>query len=206
MHNYDLADFLQYYTGAHILHPRNDTVVKVVGQDRNNPGYVLFSDKTSATLQEIDWKHVQTPPLGYRHLMDGKFLGYVQRRAGRRAEKGVTPSAITIEVVGVVAQLANAIGVGADVMKHAVLDDKLASNIFHPEFKTVEEAVNLLTTKKHALGYAISNDWAVTLGLFASAPFLLHFKNARVAGSKDGKAWKWDDEDAQFVYERGCLK
>lgn len=206
MHHYAMADFLSYYTGSWLLHPKTGAVVRVIRDDpENRQTHVRLSDKTSVPLSELDWKHVQTPRLGYRCLEGGRLLYYVSRRASRIREKGVTPAAIVIDVPNVVASIAGVLGYVDTLSKHAALGDKLAPAIFNPEFVTLKDAMKALKSKKHAIGFALSNDWAVTLGLHKENPFLLSYKNARVGSSMDGESWKFSDTDAQYIFDRSCL-
>lgn len=205
MHNYNINDFLRYYTGSFLVHPRTGNVVKVLGPDKETGASVRLSDKTNVTLEELDWKHVQTPQLGYRSLQDGRLLYYVTRRPSRLTTKGVTPEAIVIEVPPMVQQIADMLGYGDETTKNARLETTLAESIYNPEFKKLEEAVELLSSRKHAIAWALSNNWAVSIGLHDSAKYFLHFKNARVASSKDGKRWKFIDEDSEYIFNRSSL-
>lgn len=205
MHNYNLNDFLRYYTGSFLLHPRTGKVVKVVGPDKEVAGAVRLSDKSAVTLHELDWKHVQTPSLGYRSLQDGRLLYYITRRPSRLTTKGVTPEAIVIEVPTTVQQIADFLGYGNETIKNARLEATLAEAIYNPEFKKLEEAVESLSSRKHAVAYALSNNWAITLGMHNASKYFLHFKNSRVASSVNGKKWKWNDGDSEYIFNRSGL-
>lgn len=206
MHNYDLATFCRYYTGSFILHPTNDTIVKVMGASRQVAEAVSLSDKTHVRLSELDWNHVQTPQLGYRTMLDGKALYYVTRRAGRLTEKGVTPSAIVVEIPSIVQALSNNLDSAEDLQKHCVLEQRLADVIFRPEFTPLPAAVQFLKDRKHSIAFAVSNNWAVTLGLYKTQPFLLHFKNQTVAHSMDGEKWDFLDEDAEIIFNKSSIR
>lgn len=202
MQNYSVPDFMSYYGGSFLLHPVTNEVVKIVGEDHEREGHVRLSDKSTVHLKELDWKHVQTPQLGYRSLESGRLLYYVSRRAQRIREKGVTPVAIMIEVPNIVSALAQQLGYSDDVQRLGVLNDKLAKSLFYPEYIGMKEAVEQLSDKPHAVAFALSSDWAVSIGLHKDKPYLLHYKNSRVAFSGDGKTWTFNDPDARYIFDR----
>lgn len=203
MNHYNVQDFLRYYGNSFMLHPHTGETFRVYAQDPNNPNCIITDKKDSVRLEDLDWKHVQTPDaLGYRGLLDGKALYYITRKAGRRTRKGVTPEAIMIGIPTTVRALAQEIGAMADIEKHAILQDWIAKAIFKPEFMSMAAAVDALCTKKHTLGFALSPNWAITLGLYKDEPLLLHFKNIRVAGGKDGRTWKFYDKDAESLFSQ----
>jgi hypothetical protein len=202
MQHYSVEDFLTYFGTSWFLHPNTGEVVQAVGRDREDPERIILSTKEKVKLSELDWKHVAVPILGYRSLFDGKALYYIARRAGRRTQKGVTPHAITITIPPIIRELASECGWCDDVRKHATLDDRVSKLIWKPEYVSLADAINNLKNKKHAIGYALSPNWAVTLGLYKDEPFLLHFKNLRVGGSKDGETFTFYDKDSEKLFNQ----
>lgn len=204
MNQYSMVDFIRYYGDSWMIHPLTGELFRIRGQDPDKPNTnVLTTAGDSIALESLDWLHVRTPDvLGYRGLLDGKALYYLTRKAGRRTRKGVTPEAIIITIPSIVEQLAQETGHDNDVRKHATLQDWLAREVFKPQFVTLEDAVERLQSKKHTLAFALSPNWAVTLGLYKQEPFLLHFKNIRVAGSDDGKKWSFYDKDSATLFNQ----
>ena len=203
MHKYTRDDFMGYYGRSFLLHPTKNTIVTLVGAGPQ-PDEVALSDNSFVKLQDLDWKHVQTPRLGYRTWKDGRALYHVVRHAGRRREKGVMPAAIVIDVPYPVSAVASQLGAAAadEVMLNKQLTKGLAEQLFNPTFTSMRDAVDGILNKPHAIGYALSNDWAVSLGLYKDTPLVLHFKGARVASSVDGRRWTWYDNDAKFVFTK----
>lgn len=203
MNNYTREDFIRYYGDSWMVHPHTGDLFRIRGPDPDNPNNIVTTAGDSLALESLDWLHVRTPDkLGYRGLLDGKALYYLTRKAGRRTRKGVTPEAIIITVPTQFRQLAQETGHLADVEKHASLQDWLAKEIFKPQFVSLETAISKLKDKKHTLGFAIDYNWAVTVGLYKAEPFLLHFKNMRVAGSDDGEKWDFYDKDSQSLFHQ----
>jgi len=198
MHRYAKADFLGYYTGAWILHPHTGDVVQVIGNGQGS--CINLSDKSSIPLEELDWKHVQTPKLGFRSINNGAHLFYIERHAGRRREKGVIPPAIVVSVPSEILGVYDVLGVRQEVLHNAQLNSQVAKQIFAPSFMRLSDAVKRLIDEPSSVGFALSHNWAVCLGQHKEAPFIIMFKNERVAYSKDGVKWVWDNKDAAALF------
>jgi len=205
MHHYSRDDFISYYGGSFLLSPSTNKVVRVLQGDPARESHVILTDKSSVHLRDLDWKHVKTPQLGFRTLENGRLLYYVQRRAVRERQKGVTPVAIVIDIPGIMTSIAQELGYSQDVARLAQLNDKLAEAIFHPEFVSMEDALELLASKRHAVAFALSPDWAITLGLHSDKRYLLHYKNRRAGHSVDGKKWAFNDSDVEYIFNRSKL-
>lgn len=199
MHNYALGDFLGYYQKSWVLHPHTNEVVQVVGP-AGAANSVELSDKSVVGLAELDWKHVQTPRLGFRHTNDGAQLFYVERHAGRRREKGVIPAAIEISVPAEVAAAAGVIGAKEDILNNAKLNKQLVKQLFSPTFVALPSAIGRLKSEPLAVGFALSYNWAVCLGSHKEEPFILMFKKRNVAHSVDGNTLVWYNEDAKHLF------
>lgn len=203
MHNYTVEDFIRYYGDSWMIHPRTGELFRIRDRDADNPNNIITNTGESIALESLDWLHVRTPDnLGYRGLLDGKALYYLTRKAGRRTRKGVTPEAIIITIPSQFRQLAQETNNLGDVERHASLQDWLAKEIFKPQFVKLPDAIAKLKNKKHTLGFALGFNWAVTLGLYKTEPFLLHFKNIRVAGSDDGEKWNFYDKDSETLFKQ----
>jgi hypothetical protein len=201
MQHYNLEDFIRYYNNSFILHPKTGEVVSVKGRTTDRRG-VMLSNGTSVTLEELDWLHVQTPRLGYRHTNGGALLFHANRHAGRHTEKGITLAAVVVEVPGVVKSLLKLIGAKD---KTAALDHLTAALLHSPRFCRLVDAIKALKEDKNAVGFALSHDWAVTLGLHKGQEFLLHFKGLRVARSSDGHSWIFNDTTTERLFNRSSL-
>lgn len=201
MHHYDLGDFLRYYSHAWIVHPVSSQIVQVLGHSEDGRK-VLLSDKSSVSLKDLDWKHCKSPRLGYRHLENGAALYYITRRPSRLTEKGVTPSAIVIDVPPVINTLSSILGQNSKILQQARLD-VVAQQLFNPNFVPLKTAVELLQQDKNSIGFALSHNWAVTLGTHKADPFYLHFMDMRVATSQDGAKWKFNSTDSEALFNGG---
>jgi len=197
MNKYSPPDFEAYYRGSWVLHPTKNTVVQVTGVEDNT---VRLSDGSSTKLDALDWNHVQTPTLGYRHIDDGKALYYIARNAGRRREKGVTASAITI--VAPLLLRHSMAAVGANYPAAQSLNAKFADAIYNPKFLQLDDAVNKLKDDDHSVALALNYYWAVGLGIYKDEAFLLYYKEMPIGYSKTGKSWKFVDTDSKKLFER----
>jgi len=82
---------------------------------------------------------------------------------------------------------------------------ELVEQIYNPKFVNLAEAIESLRTDKRALGFALSPNWAVTMGLYKDEPFLLHFKNIRVGGG-DGVAWNFYDPASKELFDGSSIR
>lgn len=208
MQHYAIEDFLTYYKGSYILHPVTDHILSVQGkQDDKVQVYNLSSKETEfLDLKDLDWKHVATPTLGYRGFNNGQRLYYLTRHAGRRTQKGVTPSAISIHVPEIISQLSFELRHGDGAINDASLENNdLVRALYSPQFTPLNAAVEALQNEQLALGFALSRNWAVSLGMYKDSLYLLHFKNLRVGGSQDGRQWKFSAPAAEKLWANSQL-
>jgi hypothetical protein len=206
MDRYTPQDFVSYYGDSWFINPSTGSIVRILSLDDNRPNtHVKLSDKTSIPIRDLDWKHVVTPPLGYRCMENGRLLYYVSRRPLRGRPKGVTPQAIIVETPGIMSAIASKMGYEADVSRLCVLNEKMAKSLWEPEFMQLRAAVDLLTSKAHAVAAALNPNWAITIGLHEDKRFLLHYKNNRVGFSPDGKSFSFSDVDAQYIFDRSGI-
>lgn len=208
MQHYSIDDFVLYYRGAYILHPVTDSILNVRGKngDRVEVYNIGSKEVEHLALKDLDWKHVATPALGYRGFNNGQRLYYLTRNAGRRTSKGLTPTAIHIGIPDIMGQLAHELRHGDGVNEDGTLEnDDLVRAIYSPRFTPLQEAIDAIKNDKMALGFALEPNWAVTMGLFADTPYLLHFKNVRVGYSTDGEKWTFTVPAAEKLWATSKL-
>ena len=199
MNHYGPRDFSSYYAGSWIVHPETKAIVSVVrvGSD----GVVTLADKSTVNLKDIDWEHVVTPQLGYRHVDNGRMVYYLYRSAARRVAKGLTPEALMIRACAVAGAAARQLsGKGMPVAYQ--LDGKLAKEIHANKFMKLPYAIKALKSAGAAVGFALSPSFAVGLGLHADKAFIISYKTIPVAFSSDGDSWEFVDEDAEWIFNR----
>jgi hypothetical protein len=206
MQNYDVNDFVAYYNRSWWICPLTGEIVRIAGIDPDNAQSVMVVSVDRPTiarriaLRDIDWKHVSTPPLGYRSAKDGHWLYYLTRKSGRRAAKGVTPEAIIINTPSIMMELMDATGQKKTVANGLGNDKGLLKSLFTPEFVSLSEALDSLKHESKALGFALDYYWAISLGLWKEKPFLLHFKNVPVGHSVDGETWVFSNTTAESLF------
>lgn len=198
MNKYSLPDFDSYYRGSWVLHPTKNNVVQVMGVGDN--GMIKLSGGDALKIDALDWGHVQTPTLGYRHIDDGKALYYITRNPGRRREKGVTQSAIAIQAPLLLRHSMSIVGTGYAAGQ--LLNAKFADAIYKPKFIALKDAVSKLKEDDHSIGLAVDYYWAVGLGLYKDEAFLLFYKETPIASSKNGTKWEFVDADSKKLFER----
>ncbi len=195
MHSYTREDFANYYGGSYFLHPKTGAVVSLAGPVQGED--VFLSDGTVVKLRDIDWEHVKTPRLGYRHVDDGEGVFFLSRRAGRRTEKGVCAVAVRIVPPIGVEEAARQLGCAETLHGLSVLSDKMAQSIFFPQFVTAAEATERLSRERNTLGFALDYQWALCLGTHRQSSFCLHYAGEIVATSENGARWKWANDVAK---------
>lgn len=199
MHHYNVNDFLMYFQDSWIVHPDTGVVVQVMGQD--DDGRIKFSKGPPLHLNELDWKDVCVPTLGWRTLDDGKGVLYISKAPRRQASKGVTPSAIVIEQPSLLASVIKATS-GDKYLANGRLSEKISKEIHTPTFTPLQEAVKKITSNDHSVGFALANHWAISLSLHDAWPMLLWYKTSPVGHSKTGKSWTFNDKDSSNLFNR----
>lgn len=198
MKDYRPEDFASYYQGAWFLHPEDKVFgyIQKVG-DENSRYTCTCYDLVGGKLSSIDYRTLSfeafnsNPPLGYRHLEDGKWLFYICKRAMRRRAKGLRADSVVIRPVLEIETIYRMAGQGMSYRRQQAFTGGMLQEIFTPTYKSIEEAVATLINKEDAVGFALSPDIAITLLTYkTSRPFVMLFKGQQAAYSTDGVLWK----------------
>lgn len=218
MREYTRRDFSSYYNGSFIRDPDNMEEIGQIVWDRyanNGEGGLKFYKgvadyrklgsegiKALPLLDHtlLEWEHVCRPPLGYRHLKDGKELFYASICRRTHTAKGLNDSCVSLDIPPQVRAVNKAIGL-PDV-DYIQLNLESAKELHHPHYLTTKEAIAKLSSDKLCVGFALSQDVAVVLGTSKNQPFLMLFKGNRIAQSSDGKTWILNNEEYRGVLER----
>lgn len=195
MEHFTQRDFLQYYQEAYIKCP-DGVVGQVVGPADNDHSVVVArlgrkGQKTYA-LKEIDWPNVGEPRLGYRNIIaGGKGLYYIVRKIGRITAKGFSHRTIAVQNVPGLINTLTALGLNVDAyMQGQTVDNAVAQAVYEPTFVSLGEAIDTISNKADAVGFAIDYDFAVIQGCYKHNTFTLMWKQLPVASSENGRAWR----------------
>lgn len=214
MREYDKNDFITYYSGSFVRHPDFPGSVGRIINDRNADVIRFYQGDSVDSLtaaqmaqiptinhRELDWEHVRRPPLGYRHLENGKYLFYAYIERSHGTPKGIHQRIINISCPIEFRAIVNS-------LKHAYPPDRRlnvaeAKELCFPSFvPSVREAVTRLTKEPEALGFAINCDVAILLGLREHETFIMLLREDKAAISRDGKRWEVTSREFDGVLGR----
>jgi len=196
MQYYDPEDIRRDYLDSYLVSPY-DGLVRLLA-DVNRQGVCTLqgkSDNQTVRADELDWKHVGIPRLGYRNITSrGKDLVYFQRKVGRNTYKGLNHQTVSTILVPQVQSTMTELAI--DSADYRVLPSQRwafnrAEAIFKPDFvPNIAEAVIVLESNGFATGFALNHDLAIVLGPRKHNAFVLLWKQHVAATSPNGERWR----------------
>lgn len=204
MKHYTAQDFQRYYGGAYVK--LDDGTVGSLMHDRHENGTFIVVDDQGATLarvrhDQLDWSHVRCPPLGYVHLDDGYRFYHLHKGQHDGTPKGLNPSIVNVSMPAETRAALQRTKLKLPVLKPR-LSLEIAKAVLANEFVSIRSAVDKLMNSSHAVGFALSRDAGLTLGLHKHEPIVGLFQGRKACTSRDGIRFTPVAEWAEGVVER----
>lgn len=203
MKHYTAEDFRRYYGHAFITNPANE---KQVGQMvYGGDGRFYFSTKEAGNVplnhELLEWRHVRCPYLGYVHLDDGHRFYHTSKTQIDGTPKGLNPA-----VVNVVMPMETRVSMQHTKFKmpamKPALNQEVAQALIAEDFVSLDYAIDKLFNSEHAMGFALSRDAGLTLGLKSNEQLIGLYRGRKACTSRDGKRWTPAGEWAEGIISR----
>lgn len=202
MKHYIREDFSRYYAGAFIIDP----VTGVLGQlDSGRDGQFNISTADGRVIPvdytALEWPHVRCPTLGYLHLDDGYRFYHSSKGPHDGTPKGLNPAVVAVVMPPETRAAFQRTKLKVPLLKPG-LTAELAAAIAAPNFVTVPYAVDKLLNSPHAIGFALSRDAGLTLGLSKNELIVGLYRGRKACTSSDGQRFRSVGEWADGITKR----
>lgn len=186
MKHYTYEDFRRYYGGAYVFNPQNERQLGALHHGGNGM-YLIVDGEQTVTIDytQLEWKHVKCPPLGYIHLDDGYRFYHSSKGQHDGVPKGLNPALVNVLMPAETRVAMQRTKLKMPAMRPH-LNHELAAAIALPEFVTLDYAVDKLLNAPHAVGYALSKEAGLTLGLKKDEQLVGLYRGRKCCTSRDG--------------------
>lgn len=203
MRHYTAEDFRRYYGNAFIIDPKNE---KCIGQlvYAGDGSFVIVSKQYGNVRVDhnlLEWRHVKCPYLGYVHLDDGFRFYHTSKVNHDGTPKGLNPAIVSVV-------MPPETRVAMQHTKHKMpamkpqLNEEIAAAVINDDVVSLDYAVDKLLNSEHAMGFALSKDAGLTLGLKANEQLIGLYRGRKACVSRDGKRFIPVGQWAEGVTDR----
>lgn len=203
MKHYTRDDFSRYYAGAFVRDPVSGKFGQLMF-NRHSGGFDLIGEDEIAfpidyTL--LEWPHVRCPQLGYFHLDDGYRFYHASKGQHDGTPKGLNPAVVAIVMPPETRAAFSRTRLKVPMLRPA-LTIEMATAIVAAQFCTLAYGVDRLLNAPQSVGFALSRDAGLTLGLTKNELIIGLYRGRKACTSSDGRRFRPVGEWAEGITSR----